>query len=195
MSISATLTLARGCPPQRLCPALAVSMDIRVLMAMETGFSHHQQPGYGRSGSHFHRISTARSPRLHPYSISLQRTSPARGGRTDSTGRSRAEAAGRNRDMTGSTPAIIIMIIVVMITLAAWIILVFYADAHPEWRRRAPSGHGHGQADGSPGRPTPGTQSPGRAARDTEASAAARRDPGASAAPAAGIYAGRARAD
>ena len=73
--------------------------------------------------------------------------------------------------MTGSTPAIIIMIIVVMITLAAWIILVFYADAHPEWRRRAPSGHGHGQADGSPGRPTPGTQSPGRAARDTEASA------------------------
>jgi hypothetical protein len=116
-------------------------------------------------------------------------------GRTDSTGRSCAEAAGRNHDMTGSTPAIIIMIVVVMITLAAWIILVFYADAHPEWRRRAASGHGHGQADGSPGRPTPGRESPGRAARETEASAAAGPGPGASAAPATGNYAGRASAD
>ena len=97
--------------------------------------------------------------------------------------------------MTGSTPAIIIMIVVVMITLAAWIILVFYADAHPEWRRRAPSGHGHGQADDSPGRPTPGRESPGRAARETEASAAAGPGPGASAAPATGNYAGRASAD
>jgi hypothetical protein len=51
--------------------------------------------------------------------------------------------------MTGSTPGIIIMIVVVMIVLAAWIILVFYADAHPEWRRRGPSGHGYGQADGA----------------------------------------------
>ena len=97
--------------------------------------------------------------------------------------------------MTGSTPAIIIMVVVAMITLAAWIILVFYADAHPEWRRRAPSGHGHGQADGSPGRPTQGRESPGRAAREIAASAAAGRDPGASAAPATGNYAGRASAD
>jgi hypothetical protein len=77
--------------------------------------------------------------------------------------------------MTGSTPGIIIMIVVVMIVLAAWIILVFYADAHPEWRRRAPSGHGYGQADGSPGRPMPGRESPSRAARKTEVSAAAGR--------------------
>jgi hypothetical protein len=110
------------------------------------------------------------------------------------TGRSRAEAAGRNRDMTGSTAGIIVMIVVVMITLAAWLIVVFYADAHPEWRRRAPSGHGHGQADGLPGRPTPGTERPG-CARDIGAPAAAGRDPGASAAPAAGIHAGRASAD
>ena len=59
------------------------------------------------------------------------------------------------------------MIVVVMITLAAWNIVVFYADAHPEWRHRAPSGHEHGQADSSAGRLTPGTESPGpRGPRD-----------------------------
>jgi hypothetical protein len=50
--------------------------------------------------------------------------------------------------MTGSTPGMIITSIVVVIVLAAWIILVFYADAHPTWRRKAPSGHGPGQPSG-----------------------------------------------
>lgn len=43
--------------------------------------------------------------------------------------------------MTGSTPGLVITSIVVVIVLAAWIILVFHADAHPTWRRKAPSGH------------------------------------------------------
>jgi hypothetical protein len=97
--------------------------------------------------------------------------------------------------MTGSTPGIIVMIVVVMIVLMAWIIVVFYADAHPEWRRRVPSAHGHDQADGLPRRHTPGTESPGRAARETTASAAAGQDRGASAAPETRIYAGRGRVD
>ena len=36
--------------------------------------------------------------------------------------------------MTGSTAAVILIPIVVTISLAAWLILVFYADSHPEWR-------------------------------------------------------------
>jgi hypothetical protein len=43
--------------------------------------------------------------------------------------------------MTGSTLGMIITSIVVIV-LAAWIILVSNADAHPRWRRKAPSGHG-----------------------------------------------------
>lgn len=83
--------------------------------------------------------------------------------------------------MTGSTPGIIVMIVIVMIVLVAWIIVVFYPDAHPEWRRRAPSGRGNDQAEGLPGRSTPGIESPVRAACETEASAAAGRDPRATA--------------
>lgn len=50
--------------------------------------------------------------------------------------------------MTGSTLDLILISAVVVIVLAAWIVLVLYADAHPEWRRReAPAGHGmSGQA-------------------------------------------------
>jgi len=39
--------------------------------------------------------------------------------------------------MTGSTPALIITFVVVVVVLAAWIVAVFYADAHPGWQRRA----------------------------------------------------------
>jgi hypothetical protein len=85
------------------------------------------------------------------------------------------------------------MIVVVMITLVAWIILAFYAGAHPRWQRRAPSGHGHGQQTAGPAAPR--REEGARAARPgTGPSAAAGRDPGASAAPATGIHAGRARA-
>jgi hypothetical protein len=68
--------------------------------------------------------------------------------------------------MTGSTPVLVIAPIVVVISLAAWIALVFYADAHPAWRRGASSGHGtadpvagatagrpDGSRDGVSGRP------------------------------------------
>ena len=44
--------------------------------------------------------------------------------------------------MTGSTPALIITFVVVVVVLAAWIVAVFYADAHPEWQRRAASRRG-----------------------------------------------------
>jgi hypothetical protein len=44
--------------------------------------------------------------------------------------------------MTGSTSALVITPIVAVIALAAWIVLVFYADAHPTWRRGASSGRG-----------------------------------------------------
>jgi membrane protein implicated in regulation of membrane protease activity len=58
--------------------------------------------------------------------------------------------------MTGSTPALIITFVVVVV-LAAWIVAEFYADAHPEWQRQAasrrgiagraadPAGHGRAQ--------------------------------------------------
>ena len=45
--------------------------------------------------------------------------------------------------MTGSTLDLVLISVVVVIVLAAWIVLVFYADAHPGWRRPgAPAGHG-----------------------------------------------------
>lgn len=44
--------------------------------------------------------------------------------------------------MTGSTLGLIIIPIVAVTALAAWLMLVFYADAHPAWRRQAPSGLG-----------------------------------------------------
>jgi hypothetical protein len=44
--------------------------------------------------------------------------------------------------MTGSTPVLIITFVVVVVVLAAWIVAVFYADAHPEWQRRAASRRG-----------------------------------------------------
>lgn len=43
--------------------------------------------------------------------------------------------------MTGSAVAMTITAIVTVVVLAAWIILVFYADAHPAWRRKTSSDH------------------------------------------------------
>lgn len=43
--------------------------------------------------------------------------------------------------MTGSTPGVILIAIVAVIALAAWLAVVFHADAHPAWRRHVPSGH------------------------------------------------------
>jgi hypothetical protein len=47
----------------------------------------------------------------------------------------------RKCGMTGSTRDLILIAVVTVIALAAWIVLVFYVDTHPEWRRRkAPGG-------------------------------------------------------
>lgn len=73
--------------------------------------------------------------------------------------------------MTGTTPGMISIVIV----LAAWIVLVFYADAHPAWRHHEPSGHDTaGQAAHMTGRRQQDTVDD--ASRQTEESAAARPD-------------------
>ena len=41
--------------------------------------------------------------------------------------------------MTGSNLAAIVIPIVVMFSLAVWIVLVFHADSHPFWRDRTAS--------------------------------------------------------
>jgi|GEM_PF-412478 len=40
--------------------------------------------------------------------------------------------------MTGSSLAVIITPIVAVTCLAAWLIMIFYADSHPEWKHRPP---------------------------------------------------------
>jgi hypothetical protein len=92
--------------------------------------------------------------------------------------------------MTGSTPGTIITSIVVVIVLAAWIILVFYADVHPTWRRKAPSGHGPASpaAHATAGR---AEESPDLASGEMEASPAARQEAGAPAERDAGIAPGK----
>jgi hypothetical protein len=80
--------------------------------------------------------------------------------------------------MTGSTLDLIIIPVVAVIVLAAWIVLVFWADAHPAWgRHEARAGHGtSGQATRSPaGRPE---ECPDAAPRETQASPPAGRDTG-----------------
>lgn len=47
--------------------------------------------------------------------------------------------------MTGSMLALIITPIVTVIVLAAWLIMVFYADAHPAWRHKAASERDSGE--------------------------------------------------
>lgn len=92
--------------------------------------------------------------------------------------------------MTGSTPALIITFVVVVVGLAAWIVAVFYADAHPEWQRRAASRRGIAGRAADPVA-LPQDESRARESRQTEPSAAGGPFP---AAP-AGIAAGKPRAD
>ena len=79
--------------------------------------------------------------------------------------------------MTGSTRDLILISLVTVILLAAWIVLVFYADAHPEWRREDPARPPrHGRPGGSPaGRPK---RNPDAAPEQTRASPSPARDTG-----------------
>jgi hypothetical protein len=52
--------------------------------------------------------------------------------------------------MTGTDLAAIVPPIVAMISLAVWLAMVFYADAHPAVRRRAPAKPGPGPAVRAP---------------------------------------------
>jgi len=52
--------------------------------------------------------------------------------------------------MTGSSLAPVIIPIVVTISLAAWLLMVYYADNHPRWKSASPA-PGHQ----SPGQVTP----------------------------------------
>ena len=90
--------------------------------------------------------------------------------------------------MTGSTPALIITFVVVVVVLAAWIVAVFYADAHPEWQAASRRGIAGRAADPVA---LPQDESRARESRQTEPSAAGGPFP---AAP-AGIAAGQPRAD
>ena len=56
--------------------------------------------------------------------------------------------------MTGSTLNLILISVVVVTVLAIWIVLVFYADARPAWRRREASArHGRPAARPPAGQP------------------------------------------
>jgi hypothetical protein len=80
--------------------------------------------------------------------------------------------------MTGSTRDLILISVVVIIVLAAWIVLVFYADARPAWRRReAPAGPG---TSGQAARPAAGLaeHSPDAAPGETRTSPPPGRDTG-----------------
>jgi hypothetical protein len=96
--------------------------------------------------------------------------------------------------MTGSTLNLILISVVVAIVVAVAIVLVFYADAHPAWRRReAPVRHGTaGQAARPPaGRPRSSLDAaPGQ----TRASPSPAPDAGVPAERAAGTAAGKTRA-
>ena len=49
--------------------------------------------------------------------------------------------------MDGSTASLIAIPIVVTLSLAAWLILVAYAAAHPRWKHGAPAARADGRAD------------------------------------------------
>src|SRR6516165_12100758 len=64
--------------------------------------------------------------------------------------------------MTGSSLAPIVIPIVVMFSLAAWIVMVFHADSHPRWHNdmaaapnKAPARRGRNVPAPSPHRPYP----------------------------------------
>jgi hypothetical protein len=50
--------------------------------------------------------------------------------------------------MDGSTASLIAVPIVVTLSLVAWLILVAYAAAHPQWKHGAPATRADGRADG-----------------------------------------------
>ena len=55
--------------------------------------------------------------------------------------------------MTGSSLAPVIVPIVAVLALFAWLGLVFYAAAHPEWKRHGVPAGSAGADSGSPGAP------------------------------------------
>jgi hypothetical protein len=94
--------------------------------------------------------------------------------------------------MTGSTLDLILISVIVVIVLAVWIVLVFYADANPAWRRRDASA-GHGRAGGSPAGCTAEVQ-PDAEPGKTQPSPPPGLDTGVPAERAAGTAAGKTRA-
>ena len=96
--------------------------------------------------------------------------------------------------MTSSTLYLILISVAVVTVLAVWIVLVFYADAHPAWRREAPARH---STAGQVARPPAGRPeySPDAAPGQTQASPSPTRDTGVPAErAAAGTAAGKTRA-
>jgi hypothetical protein len=63
--------------------------------------------------------------------------------------------------MDGSTASLIAIPIVVTLSLAAWLILVAYAAAHPRWKHGAPATRADGQRTPHGG-PDPGRRRPRR---------------------------------
>jgi hypothetical protein len=88
---------------------------------------------------------------------------------------------------------LILISVVVVTVLAVWIVLVFYADAHPAWRREAPARHG---TAGQAARPPAGQPeySPDAAPGETQAPPSPARDTGVPAERVAGTAAGKTRA-
>ena len=65
--------------------------------------------------------------------------------------------------MDGSTASLIVIPIVVTLSLAAWLIMVAYAAAHPQWKHGAPAaGAGDRSRTGAP--VTPAEPHPARLA-------------------------------
>jgi hypothetical protein len=95
--------------------------------------------------------------------------------------------------MTGSTLGLVITPIVTVIVLAAWLILVFYADAHPAWRRKASAERGTAGpvTPAAAGGPEESQHSP---RQEATASPAAGRDSGARGQRAAGTDPDKAKA-
>jgi hypothetical protein len=61
--------------------------------------------------------------------------------------------------MTGSSLAPVIIPIVVTASLAAWLIIVYYADSHPLWRHRQGRPHADIQPPALPSRHQPSRES------------------------------------
>ena len=91
--------------------------------------------------------------------------------------------------MTGSALDLIVIAVVVVILLAAGIVLVFYADAHPAWRRsETPRRVRHVRPGASPAGWTAGAKSGPRARGDADVTAAGK---GHRSAPAATLPGGK----